>query len=683
MSTQTIAVHLPDGAIREVPAGTTPLDIANSISPRLAAASIVARLTPLTRTRKEEDCCCGEKEEEQPAEAAMYATEDASVPRLVDMTTPLSADTRLELVTEKDPDALKVVRHSAAHVMATAVLELFPETKLGHGPATDSGFFYDFYREKPFTPEDLAKIEAKMAEVIARDEPFVRDYEPREQALAEFERDGDFMKTHFVTKFTQPGDEVSFYRNGKFVDFCRGPHVPSTGRVKAVKLTTLAGAYWLGDEKNPQLQRIHGTAFFSKKDLDAHFARLEEAAKRDHRLLGKQLDLFSIQELAGPGLVFWHPKGALVRKVMEDWMREECLRRGYLLVYTPHVAKVNLWQTSGHEGFYSQNMFTPMELDDGNYRMKPMNCPFHILIYKNSPKSYRDLPARYAELGNVYRYERSGTMHGLLRVRGFTQDDAHIFCMPSQIEDEVVNCIDFAEAVLHTFGFKEFKVELSTWDPNDRAHYAGSDENWNLAVSSLKTALDRKGIAYKTIPGEAAFYGPKIDIKLVDVLGRLWQLSTVQFDFNLPARFELEYVGEDGEKHQPVMVHRALFGSVERFFGVLIEHYAGAFPLWLAPVQVGLVPISERHLDYAKKVEAELKAAGLRVEVDDRNEKMNSKIRDFANQKTPYILVFGDKEQDAGAVSVRTRGKGDQGSMPLAEFIAKAKELVGSQSTEL
>jgi threonyl-tRNA synthetase len=683
MSTQTIAVHLPDGAIREVPAGTTPLDIANSISPRLAAASIVARLTPLTRTRKEEDCCCGEKEEEQPAEAAMYATEDASAPRLVDMTTPLNADTRLELVTEKDPDALKVVRHSAAHVMATAVLELFPETKLGHGPATDSGFFYDFYREKPFTPEDLAKIEAKMAEVIARDEPFVRDYEPREQALADFERDGDFMKTHFVTKFTQPGDEVSFYRNGKFVDFCRGPHVPSTGRVKAVKLTTLAGAYWLGDEKNPQLQRIHGTAFFSKKDLDAHFARLEEAAKRDHRLLGKQLDLFSIQELAGPGLVFWHPKGALVRKVMEDWMREECLRRGYLLVYTPHVAKVNLWQTSGHEGFYSQNMFTPMELDDGNYRMKPMNCPFHILIYKNSPKSYRDLPARYAELGNVYRYERSGTMHGLLRVRGFTQDDAHIFCMPSQIEDEVVNCIDFAEAVLHTFGFKEFKVELSTWDPNDRAHYAGSDENWNLAVSSLKTALDRKGIAYKTIPGEAAFYGPKIDIKLVDVLGRLWQLSTVQFDFNLPARFELEYVGEDGEKHQPVMVHRALFGSVERFFGVLIEHYAGAFPLWLAPVQVGLVPISERHQDYAKKVEAELKAAGLRVEVDDRNEKMNSKIRDFANQKTPYILVFGDKEQDAGAVSVRTRGKGDQGSMPLAEFIAKAKELVGSQSIEL
>jgi threonyl-tRNA synthetase len=678
MSIQTIAVTLPDGTIREVPSGTTPLDIANSISPRLAAASVVARLTPVTETTKEAN-----PHDDEPAEAAMYAAGDSTAPRLVDLSTPLTADTKLELVTEKDPEALKVVRHSAAHVLATAVLELFPETKLGHGPATDSGFFYDFYREKPFTPEDLVLIEAKMAEVIARDEKFVHDAEPREQALAEFERDGDFMKTHFVTKFTVPGDEVSFYRNGKFADFCRGPHVPSTGRVKAVKLTALAGAYWLGDEKNPQLQRIHGTAFFSKKELDAHFARLEELAKRDHRLLGKQLDLFSIQELAGPGLIFWHPKGALIRKVMEDWMREECLRRGYSLVFTPHVAKVNLWQTSGHEGFYAANMFTPMELDDGNYRMKPMNCPFHILIYKNSPKSYRDLPVRLAELGNVYRYERSGTMHGLLRVRGFTQDDAHIFCMPSQIEDEVVACIDFAEAVLKTFGFKEFKVELSTWDPNDREHYAGSDANWELASNGLKHALDRKGIPYKVIPGEAAFYGPKIDFKLVDVLGRLWQLSTVQFDFNLPARFEMEYVGEDGEKHQPVMVHRALFGSVERFFGVLIEHYAGAFPLWLAPVQVGLVPISERHHDYARKVEKELKAAGLRVEIDERNEKMNGKIRDFANQKTPYILVFGDKEQEAGAVSVRTRAKGDQGSMPLADFIAKAKSLVETQSMEL
>ena len=678
-----IVVHLPDGAIREVPSGTTPLDIANSISPRLAAASIAARIAPVTAAGTPTSTLAGQSQGEQSAEASMYAAEDAAAPRLVDLSAPLTADTRLELVKENDPDALKVLRHSSAHVLATAVLELFPETKLGHGPATDSGFFYDFYREKPFTPEDLSAIEAKMAEVVARNEPFIREYEPREQALAEFERDGDFMKTHFVTKFTQPGDKVSFYRNGKFVDFCRGPHVPSTGRVKAFKVTSLAGAYWLGDEKNPQLQRVYGTAFFSQKDLDAHFARLEEAARRDHRVLGKQLDLFSIQELAGAGLIFWHPKGSIIRKVMEDWMRDECLRRGYLLVYTPHVMRRELWKVSGHEGFYSSNMYTPMELDDAEYRLKPMNCPGHILIYKNSPKSYRDLPQRYAELGNVYRYERSGTMHGLLRVRGFTQDDAHIFCMPSQIESEVAACIDFAEAVLKTFGFSEFKVELSTWDPNDRAHYAGSNENWDLAIRSLDNVLKAKGIPYKTIPGEAAFYGPKIDVKLVDVLGRLWQLSTVQFDFNLPARFELEYVGEDGERHQPVMVHRALFGSVERFFGVLIEHYAGAFPLWLAPVQIGLVPISEKHTAYAQKLEAELKAAGLRVETDARNEKMNSKIRDFALQKTPYILVFGDKEESTGAVNVRTRGKQEQSSMPLADFIAKAKNLAANQSTEL
>jgi len=678
MSTPTIAVHLPDGAIREVPAGTTPFDIANAISPRLAAASVVARLTPVNGTAKLQSVAEG-----QPPEASMYSAEDAAVPRLVDLSAPLTADTRLELITEKDPEALKVVRHSAAHVMATAVLELFPETKLGHGPATEAGFFYDFYRPTNFTPDDLAAIEARMKEVVARDEKFERIYEPREEALFDFNRDGDFMKAHFVTKFTEPGSEVSFYRNGHFIDFCRGPHVPSTGRVKAFKVLSLAGAYWLGDEKNPQLQRIYGTAFFSQKDLDAHFARLEEAAKRDHRLLGKQLDLFSIQEIAGAGLIFWHPKGAIIRKAMEDWMRDECLRRGYSMVFTPHVMRRELWKISGHEGYYANNMYTPMELDDAEYRLKPMNCPGHILIYKNSPRSYRDLPQRYAELGNVYRYERSGTMHGLLRVRGFTQDDAHIFCTPGQIEDEVIACIDFAEAVLKTFGFNEFQVELSTWDPNDRAHYTGSDENWALATGGLQHALDRKGIAYKTIPGEAAFYGPKIDFKLIDVLGRLWQLCTVQVDFNLPARFELEYVGEDGGRHQPVMIHRALFGSIERFFGVLIEHYAGAFPLWLAAVQVGLVPISERHHAYAKKVEAELKAASLRVEVDDRNEKMNGKIRDFANQKTPYILVFGDKEEAAGTVSVRTRAKGDQGSIPLADFISKAKQLVSAQSMEL
>jgi len=677
MSAQVISITLPDGSIRQVPSGTTPLDIANSISPRLAAASVVARLTPPNAAAPTDST------EEISSDAAMYSAADSAAPRLVDLATPLTEDTHLALLTERDPETLKVVRHSAAHVMATAVLELFPETKLGHGPATDSGFFYDFYRPTPFTPDDLAAIEARMKEVIARDEAFARIATPREEALADFDRDGDFMKTHFVSKFTNPGDQVSFYRNGNFLDFCRGPHVPSTGRVKAIKLTNLAGAYWLGDEKNPQLQRIYGTAFFSQKDLDAHFAHLEEAARRDHRLLGKQLDLFSIQEVAGSGLIFWHPKGGIIRKVMEDWMREECIRRGYSLVYTPHVMRRELWKISGHEGFYAGNMYTPMELDDAEYRLKPMNCPGHILIYKNSPKSYRDLPVRLAELGNVYRYERSGTMHGLLRVRGFTQDDAHIFCTPGQIEDEVIACIDFAEAVLKTFGFAEFKVELSTWDPADRKTYAGSDENWHIAIGSLERALTRKGIPYKTIKGEAAFYGPKIDFKLVDVLGRLWQLSTVQFDFNLPARFDLEFVGEDGERHQPVMVHRALFGSVERFFGVLIEHYAGAFPLWLAPVQIGLVPISERHHDYARKVKAELEAAGFRVEIDARNEKMNAKIRDFANQKTPYVLVMGDKEAEANAVSVRTRGKGDQGSIPLADFLTRSINLVKTNSMEL
>jgi threonyl-tRNA synthetase len=680
----SIKIHLPDGSIKELPAGSTPHDVAMSISPRLAAASVVARIRPIAAALPAAvDEAVPGTETEAPSEAGMYSAEQADAERLVDLSAPLDQDVSLQLLTEKDAESLKVVRHSAAHVMATAVLELYPETKLGHGPATDAGFFYDFYRPTPFTPDDLKAIEAKMAEVVARNEPFVRELEPREQSLERFHSSNDFMKAHFVERFTKPGEQISFYRNGPFEDFCRGPHVPATGRVKAFKVLSLAGAYWLGDEKNPQLQRLYGTAFFSAKEMDQHFARLEEAQRRDHRVLGKQLDLFSIQELAGAGLIFWHPKGAMIRKIMEDWMRDECLRRGYELVYTPHVARVNLWQTSGHEGYYSQNMFTPMELDDADYRMKPMNCPFHILIYKNSPKSYRDLPVRYAELGNVYRYERSGTMHGLLRVRGFTQDDAHIFCTPEQIENEVVNCIEFAQVVLNTFGFADFKVELSTWDANDRKSYAGSDENWASAIHSLESALARKGIPHKTIRGEAAFYGPKIDIKLVDVLGRLWQLSTVQFDFNLPARFELEYVGEDGERHQPVMVHRALFGSVERFFGVLIEHYAGAFPLWLAPVQAGIVPISERHRAYAEKVQATLQNAGLRVEIDHRNEKMNAKIRDYTLQKLPYLLIIGDKEAEAGAVSLRVRGQGDQGSMPLEAFVGRAKGLVESRSTSL
>ena len=721
VSEQMIKIQLPDGSVRYVPRGTRAQDVAMSISPRLAAAVVVARIRPLVDptlrdetakdgapgvvarvrslapTHDDETVMDGApgvvaretvvagapgSETDGGSEGAMYAGKESGE-RLVDLSAPLTEDAALELLKESDEAALKVVRHSAAHVMATAILELFPETKLGHGPATDAGFFYDVYRPTPFSEDDLAAIEKRMAEVVARDETFVREEEPREKGLEDYAKQGEFMKVHFIERFTRPGEEISLYRNGEFTDFCRGPHVPSTGRVKAFKVTSVAGAYWLGDEKNQQLQRIYGTAFFNEKDLTAHFRRLEEIKARDHRVLGKQLDLFSIQEVAGAGLIFWHPKGGLIRKTMEDWMREECIRRGYDMVFTPHIMRRELWKISGHEGFYGQNMYPPMELDDAEYRLKPMNCPGHILIYKNSPKSYRDLPVRYAELGNVYRYERSGTMHGLLRVRGFTQDDAHIFCTPAQIEDEVAGCIEFAESVLKTFGFSEFKVELSTWDAKDRKSYVGSDENWTMATGSLKKVLERKGIPYKEIPGEAAFYGPKIDIKLVDVLGRMWQLSTVQFDFTLPERFELEYKGEDGELHRPVMVHRALFGSVERFFGVLIEHYAGAFPLWLAPVQIGIVPISEKHLEYARGVKAKLEAAGLRVELDARNEKMNAKIREFTLQKAPFVLVMGDKEAASESVSVRTRGKGDEGSVGLAEFLERCRGLLESRSASL
>ena len=644
-----IHVKLPDGSVKEVPKGTTALDIAKSIGQRLADATLVAKTN-------------GD---------------------LIDVTKPLEKDTDLRLLTDRDPEALEVYRHSSAHFLAAAVLELFPETKLGHGPPTETGFFYDFYRPTPFTPDDLEKIEKKMQELVQQDIPYAREFLPRNEGLAKFKLEGDFMKCHFIEQFTKPDEKISIYKTGKFLDFCRGPHIPSTGKIKAFKLLNIAGAYWLGDEKNPQLQRIYGTSFFSKKDLDDFLNKQEEAKKRDHRVLGQQLDLFSIQELAGPGLIFWHPKGGIIRKEMEDWMRAEYLKRGYSLVYTPHVARRQLWQTSGHEGYYAQNMFDVMELDDAEYRMKPMNCPLHILIYKDSLKSYRDLPVRLGELGTVYRYERSGVMHGLLRVRGFTQDDAHIFCTPEQIEKEIADCVEFARDVLKDFGFDEFQTELSTWNPDDRKNFVGSEDQWNSATNSLEKVLKELNIEYTTIPGEAAFYGPKIDIKLVDAIGRLWQLSTVQFDFNLPQRFGLEYVAEDGSRKQPVMVHRALYGSVERFFGVLIEHYAGAFPVWLSPVQAVMIPISERHAEYANKVADQLKEAGVRVHVDARNEKMNAKIREHAMQKVPFLLVVGDKEAEAGKVNVRTRGKEKTEDMPAAEFVEKIRKLIAEKSATL
>ena len=645
----SIQIQLPDGSTREVAKGTTALEIAKSISPRLADAALVAR----------------------------------SNGDLVDLMRPLEQDVAVRILTDKDPEALQVYRHSSAHLMAAAVLELFPETKLGHGPATENGFFYDFYRPTPFTPEDLEKIEKKMQELVDRNIPYVHEFLPREQGLAEFKKEGDFMKCHFIEQFTKPDEKISMYRTGTFLDFCRGPHIPSTGKIKAFKLINIAGAYWLGDEKNQQLQRIYGTSFFSKKDLDAYLHQQEEAKKRDHRVLGRQLDLFSIQELAGPGLIFWHPKGAIIRNEMETWMRDQYIKRGYSLVYTPHVMRKQLWQTSGHEGYYAQNMFDVMELDDAEYRLKPMNCPGHILIYRDSLKSYRDLPVRLGELGTVYRYERSGVMHGLLRVRGFTQDDAHIFCTREQIEGEIEACLDFALDVLKDFGFEQFQTELSTWNPLDRKNFVGSEEQWTMATQSLERVLTRRQIEFKTIAGEGAFYGPKIDIKLVDAIGRLWQLSTIQFDFNLPQRFQLGYVAEDGTRKQPLMVHRALYGSVERFFGVLIEHYAGAFPVWLSPVQTTVIPIAERHIAHASKVRDQLKDAGVRVEIDARNEKMNAKIREHALAKVPFLLVVGDKETESGKVNVRTRGKEGTEDMPSEKFVEKIQQLIQSRSSRL
>jgi threonyl-tRNA synthetase len=641
----SLTITLPDGSHKTVAPGTSPLDVAKSISPRLADAALVARVN-------------GE---------------------LYDLTRPLEADATLAILTAKDADALPVYRHSTAHLLAAAVLELFPETQLGIGPATDTGFYYDFQRETKFTPEDLEKIEARMQELAAQNLPFGRQMTAKTEGLEKYK--DDWMKRELIEE--RAGDVFSEYTLGpKFIDFCRGPHVPSTEKLKAFKLQSVAGAYWKGNEKNPQLQRIYGTAFFTKKDLDEHLHQLEEAKRRDHRKLGQELDLFSIQDLAGPGLIFFHPKGGAVRKVIEDWMREQYIKRGYSLVYTPHIARSDLWKTSGHYNFYSENMFARMEVDDAEYQLKPMNCPFHILIYRDRMRSYRNLPVRLGELGTVYRYERSGVLHGLLRVRGFTQDDAHIFCTPEQIEDEVVNCLQFAVDTLSTFGFTQYEAELSTWDNGVSGKYDGTPEQWAIGENALQRAVDRLGMKAKVSPDEAAFYGPKIDVKLVDAIGRLWQLSTVQFDFTLPRRFGLEYIAEDGKSHQPLMVHRALYGSVERFFGILIEHYAGAFPVWLAPVQAIVLPITDRHSSYAKEVTKKLSDAGFRVELDERQEKVNLKIREAQLAKIPYMLVVGDREAEAGQVSVRNRKHGDQGAVSVDQFAGRLAQLVTERSLQ-
>jgi threonyl-tRNA synthetase len=562
--------------------------------------------------------------------------------------------------------------------MAQAVKELFPKAQLTIGPALEDGFYYDFAYDLPFTPEDLEKIEARAREIIKRDLPIERTEFSKQEAIEFFKARGEAYKVELIDGF--PDNElISAYSQGEFVDLCRGPHLPTTGHVGAFKLLNTAGAYWRGDERNPMLQRIYGTSFPTQAELDAHLARLEEIKRRDHRKVGKELDLITIQDEIGPGLVLWHPKGALIRLLIENFWREQHLKNGYDLVYSPHVARLDLWKTSGHVDYYRDNMFTPMKVEASEYQLKPMNCPFHIMIYKSHLRSYRDLPIRYGELGTVYRYERTGVLHGLLRVRGFTQDDAHLFCRPDQIESEVGRVLDFTFFILRTFGFTGFEVYLST-----RPEKAvGSEERWAQATSALESALKGRGVAYEIDPGEGVFYGPKIDIKIKDALGRSWQCSTIQVDFNNPERFELGYIGEDGKSHQPIMIHRALMGSIERFFGILIEHFGGAFPTWLAPVQATVLSITDNQRDYVAGIVAQLKAAGFRAEADLRNEKIGFKIREAEKAKVPFMLVAGDREVQSGTVSVRGRSGSNLGSMSISGFIEHLTQEIKRQTQDL
>ena len=589
---------------------------------------------------------------------------------LIDLATIPTTSDDIELISVTSPEGLEILRHSASHIMAEAVKELYPDAKLAIGPAIDSGFYYDIDLSTTLSPEDLVTIEQRMHDIADRGEHFSRKDVPIADAMELFRSQGNQYKVEILSEI--PATTVSLYTQGSFTDLCRGPHVPSTSYLNHFKLLSIAGAYWRGDEKNKMLQRIYGTAFPSKEELDAFLTAREEAAKRDHRRLGQQLDLFSIQEQAGPGLVFWHPKGAIIRKEIEDFWRAEHLRRGYEFLYTPHIADLELWKTSGHWGFYQQNMYSPIQIDEDQYMLKPMNCPFHILIYKSQVRSYRDLPLRWAELGTVYRYEKSGVLHGLLRVRGFTQDDAHLFVRPDQLNDEVKGVLDFIRYMIETFGFRKYNIYLSTRPE----HSVGTDESWATATDALKVALEQMHLDYKVDPGEGVFYGPKIDVKLVDAIGREWQGPTVQVDFNLPERFDVTYVGEDGKEHRPIMLHRVVLGSMERFFGTLIEQYAGAFPLWLSPVQIVVVPITDAQEQYAAHVAATLCEHGIRARTDVRREKMQAKIRDAELQKVPYIAVIGAKEVQAGSVSVRMRHEGDQGMLPVEEFMNRVLQEI-------
>jgi threonyl-tRNA synthetase len=575
------------------------------------------------------------------------------------------------------------IRHSTAHVMAEAVLQKFPTAKIAIGPAIEDGFYYDFDLPRSLTPEDLEEIEKKMRTIIAGKHKFIRKVVSADEARKVFADQPykleliDGLEHGAMDEDGNPlaeKPEMTLYQSDTFVDLCRGPHVEDTSEInpQAIKLMNVAGAYWRGDEHRPMLQRIYGTAFYNKQELDEYLQKLEEAKKRDHRRLGKDLDLYSSNDEVGTGLILWHPKGAKIRWLAERFWDEEHMANGYDFVYTPHIGKASLWETSGHLGFYAENMYSPIDIEGQQYYLKPMNCPFHLHIYKSSLRSYRDLPLRYAEKGTVYRYERSGVLHGLMRVRGFTQDDAHHFCRPDQMPDEIDFVLSFSLHILRSFGFEKIKAFLSTKPEKS----VGDPEQWDAAEKALEASLKRANMPYEIDPGGGAFYGPKIDLKVKDALDREWQLSTIQFDFNEPERFDLVYIGEDGQPHRPYMVHRALLGSLERFFGILIEHYAGAFPVWLSPVQAVVIPIADRHMDYARKVQKQLKEAGLRVEVDDRTERMNAKIRDAQNQKIPYMLVVGDKEMESDQVALRLRSGENPGPLPLAEFLARAKDAI-------
>ena len=641
----SIHVRLPDGSTQSVEPGTRPIDVARSISPRLADAAIVARVNG----------------------------------QLYDLTRPLEQDSDLQILTTKDPESLDVYRHSTAHLLAAAVLELFPETKLGIGPPIENGFYYDFDRPEAFTQEDLERIEKKMWEIQARDLSYDRVLTPKEEGLRKYA--DAWMKCELITE--RAADIFSEYTLGPvFIDFCRGPHLPSTSKIKAFKLLSIAGAYWKGNEHNKQLQRIYGTAFFTKKDLDDYLARLEEAKKRDHRKLGKELELFTVNEAVGAGLPLWLPKGATVRRLLEDYILERERAAGYQHVYTPDLAKVDLYKRSGHWEHYHDDMFPPMDLETEQMVLRPMNCPHHILVYESKKRSYRDLPVRIAELGTMYRYERSGVLSGLSRVRCMTLNDAHIFCTPDQIKEEFSSVMRLVEQAYRDLGITKYRYRLSLRDKDNKEKYVDNDEMWALGERVLREALDSLQLPYVEAPGEAAFYGPKLDIQLADVMGHEETYSTIQVDFHLPHQFGLGYVGPDGKEHQPVMMHRAIISTMERMVSYLIELYAGAFPVWLAPVQAAVLPITDRQLDYARDVKARLEAAGIRVTVDDRNEKVNLKIREAQLQKVPFMLVVGDREAQAGLVAVRNRKHGDQGAKPLDEFLAAIKKLNDSKAIE-